>query len=124
MAGRISAKMLSRSKKLDSPVTESVPEAFRLPVVESSDAVVVASVTVLVAINVPVTKLDVVALSTIRLFKYALTAVKILAKRFVDEASVKVAEDAKRFVVEALANKDDEAINVPPLSESVLTPDL
>ena len=100
--GIISARRLIVLKNVDSPVTASVPDALRLPVVESCEAVVVARVTVLVAVRVPVTRLVVVALAAVKSCTYAVIALKSVAKRLDEVALVRDAFSEKRLVEVAL----------------------
>ena len=123
--GIISARRLIVLKNVDSPVTASVPDALRLPVVESCEAVVVARVTVLVAVRVPVTRLVVVALAAVKSCTYAVIALKSVAKRLDEVALVRDAFSEKRLVEVALVTRVDEALNVAPfVRESESIPDL
>ena len=80
--------------------------------------VVVARVTVDVAVSVPATKLEVVALVAVRLVKNPVTAVRRLAKKVDDVAFVVLLFVAKKLVVDAFTVKRlveealDEVIDV------------
>jgi hypothetical protein len=94
------------------PVTARVPDALRLPVVEICDAVVVARVTVEVAVSVPATRLEVVALVAVRLVKNPVIEVRRLAKKVEEVALVVDALVAKKLVAVADVNTDDEPLRV------------
>ena len=95
-----------------------VPEAT-----VSAEIVVVARDAVDVAVKVPATRLEVVALVAVRLVKNPVIAVKRLEKKLDDVALVVDALVAKKLVAVAEVNTDDEPlrlVKVPVVELSVV----
>jgi hypothetical protein len=83
-----------------------------VPVAVSAEIVVVARVAEDVAVKVPATRLEVVALVAVRLVKNPVIAVKRLAKKVEEVALVVDALVAKKVVAVADVNTDDEPLRL------------